>query len=226
MPTIGLRKPIIAPIVEEPGNAPLTYGEAIKEDHAISASLAWTLSDATLYGDDILLEKDNAILGGTLTFGLDGVSPALQVGALGTAFTAGGTADDMDDPAAYFEDVDASGTPVGFGYIRVHRKAGVVTFEGNWLYKVQFGPSNEETNTRGETIVFQTPSIVGTIMGVKIDDSGVSRFRRRQKFSTEAAALAFIESCRSGTPAPAPATDTIPQGVTPVAATTKKGTAE
>ena len=192
MATIGLRRPMYAPITEEADQTMPLYGTPVMNNKAISASISWTRNDSSLYADDIEAETDNGITGGELTFGLDDLSPELQTAALGVL--RGGAADDY-----HYEDTDRAGTPGGFAFLRVRKRNGVLSFEGNFLFKVILGQTDEETSTRGQSIEWQTPELTGSIMGIYIDNSGVAKFRRRKSFATEADAVTWINAIFAGT---------------------------
>ena len=192
MAMIGLRRPMYAPITEEGEQSMPVYGTPVVNNKAISASISWTRNDSSLYADDIEAETDNGITGGEITFGLDDLSPELQTSALGVL--SGGADEDF-----HYEDTDRAGTPGGFAFIRVRKRGGVMTFEGNFLYKTVLGQTSEDTNTRGESISWQTPELTGRIMGVFTDNSGVAKFRRRKSFPSEADAVAWLNSIFDGT---------------------------
>lgn len=56
-----------------------------------------------------------------------------------------------------------------------------------WLRKVKFAEPNDETDTKGETVAFQTPTIEGTVFQ---GDDGV--WKEQAEFATEAEAVAWL----------------------------------
>lgn len=188
MALIGLRTSIFAPITSEPTNAMPVYGPAVTgHERLTSMKLSWTKNDSKLYADDTVAESDNSVSSGELEMGMDDLSAEFQKSALGVQ-EAGETGN------TYLEDTDAVGTPGGYGYIQVKVYRGVRKYIANWIYKVQFGQSDEETQTKGEKLEFGTPTVTGTVMGVFNDASGTAKFRRRQEFATYAEALEFIST--------------------------------
>lgn len=183
MPAIGLRYAMFAPITAETPNAMPTYGALIENNQATTAAIAWARSDSKFHSDDVVTESDNSVTGGVLTMGLGYLKRMFETSALGVL-----------DKTDYLEDTDQVGRPGGFGYLRVLREGGVDYYEPNWIYKIQFGHPDESTNTRGESIEWQVPTVTGNIMGIRNDNSGMSKFRRREKFPTEAEALAFLRA--------------------------------
>ena len=189
MAFIGLRKAIAAPIATEPGNAEPTYGTGGSViGKAIQANLTITRNNNPLYADDTIVEDDNSITAMSLELGLDDLAPEDRVKVLGLVKKTAGTNPAVDT----YYDTDASAPYVGFGYIRVRRKSGVTSYEANWLYKVMFSEETENSQTKGESIEWQTPTITGRVMGVSIDSTGALVFRKKQYFTTEGDAVTWL----------------------------------
>lgn len=186
MATIGIRYPIWSPYASGGSGAPIVYGTAVTGDHAIEASIAWERNTNQLYGDDRVVEYDNSIVGGTITFQFDHLSAALRASMLGMTGDGG-------NPVTY-EDSDAAAPHGGFGYIKVLRNGGTTTYEAYWIHDVQFTLGDETAKTRGANIEWQTPTVTGKIFGVDLDGSGVFKFRQMQIFATEALAAAYLDS--------------------------------
>lgn len=184
MAIIGMRHVVAAPLSAESGSADPTYGTGLVVGKAIQGNVSWDRADNPLYADDVLAESDNAVTGGTVEIGVDDLENAARVTLLG-AVKLGSTGD-------IYETTDDAAPYVGVGYIRVRRKGGVTSFQGIWYYKVQFSESNENTNTKGQNIEWQTPTLSGKILGIKNDSSGKYKFRRFGQFATEAAALEWL----------------------------------
>ena len=185
MATIGLRYPIWAPYVSGGSGEAIVYGTAVTGDHAVEATIAWSRNTNNLYGDDIIVENDNSIQSGTITFGMDHLSTDLRSSMLG--MTGSGS------PLTY-EDSDAVAPHGGFGYIKVLRNNGTQTYEAYWIHDVQFTLGDESAKTRGTNIEWQTPVVTGQINGVDLDGSGVFKFRKMQVFATEALAKAYLDA--------------------------------
>lgn len=189
MAFIGLRKAIAAPIATEPGNAEPTYGTGGSViGKAIQANLTITRNNNPLYADDTIVEDDNSITAMSLELGLDDLAPEDRVKVLGLVKKTTGSNPTVDT----YYDTDASAPYVGFGYIRVRRKSGVTSYEANWLYKVMFSEETENSQTKGESIEWQTPTITGRVMGVSIDSTGALVFRKKQYFTTEGDAVTWL----------------------------------
>lgn len=188
MAYIGLRYPVVATVASHTDGSEPTYNAGKVIGHAIQANLTISRTDNPLYADDRIVEDDNGITGMSLELGLDDIDEAVQVYMLGVA-----KEDSADTtPISTWFDSDASAPDVGVGYIRVRRKAGTTKFQAVWIYKAKFSYNDENSQTKGETIEWQTPTITGRCMGISRTGSGRLDFRARQLFDTEAAAMAWL----------------------------------
>lgn len=147
---------------------------------AIQADIAISVNDVKLYADDAIAESDKSFQSGTLTLGIDDLSDTIQTEFLGHTV---GT-----DPA----EIIAKGTDenpyVGVGFYGTKVVGGVKKFRAIWLPKVQFAEPADTNATKGDTVVFNTPVIEGTIM---LDDDGAWKYE--QTFTTEAEAKTYLE---------------------------------
>lgn len=189
MAKTGLLNPIYAPIISEPQNAPIVYGEGKIFAKAISASITYSSSDNPLYADNAVAENDNSITGMEVTLGVDEIPMEDLPALLGTMTT-------TDGEDTVYQDAGTSAPYVGVGYIQVKTRNGVTGYTANWIHKVQFNRPDEETSTKGESIEWQTDTITGTGLGAYIDNSGMPYFRARVSHTGEGAydkALAWLK---------------------------------
>ena len=56
------------------------------------------------------------------------------------------------------------------------------------------GEDAEESQTKGESIEWKTPTITGRVKPIYADDSGIPKFRRRKTFDTQAEAEAWLDA--------------------------------
>ena len=148
---IGLRDLFIAPItVADSGTE--TYGKPQRLAKAIQADLAPQSAEATLYADDAIDAIVKEFSGGNLTLGLNDLTPEKQALILGQTQDADGVvyASGGDEPP-YFACA-----------FRARRADG--TYRYMWLYKIKFAIPNENHATKGSSITFQTPQIVGSFI--------------------------------------------------------------
>ncbi|MEG0766086.1 MAG: hypothetical protein RR482_00075 [Clostridia bacterium] len=185
MAKTGLLRPTYAPISSEPENAAIVYTAGKTFAHAIQASVTFSRNDTPLYGDDTIIENDNGVTGVEITMGIDDIPEATQVDMLGVS-------QNGETGAEVYEVTNESAPYVGFGYIEVKRKDGVVSYLSHWYHKVQFALPDESTNTKGDKLEWQTPTMKGKGIGVYSDASGKLRFRATKPCTTLAAAVTWL----------------------------------
>jgi len=130
-----------------------TYGTPIRLAKAITVDLAIDILEATLFADDgpdIVVKEWG---GGNLTINVNDIGDLVAQDLTGATIDGNGvlvsTSEDGGDPVA-----------VGFRA----KKGGSDTYRYFWLYKVKFATPSTSLQTKGDTITFQTPTIVGTLM--------------------------------------------------------------
>lgn len=151
MATIGLDKLYYAIITEGTGGVE-TYGTPKIMAKAISAELAPQIAEATLYADDGAAENVKEFTSATFTLGVDDLASDVMADLLGVTVDQNGVVVSTPDDAAPY-------VAVGFRAKRSNGK-----YQYFWLYRVKFGVPNNTLATKGESITFNTPSIVGTVM--------------------------------------------------------------
>lgn len=183
MAFIGMQHPVAAAFSQADGAAPVYTGGMVI-GKAITGNLTINHNDNPLYADDTIVEDDNSITSIDLELGTDDLSDEARQLLLGMQLV-GGVGYDSDVASGY----------VGVGYIRVRRLRGVTSYQGVWLYKVQFSENAENSATKGESIEWQTPTLNGRAMGVDIAVTGVEGyvFRQKKSFETLAAAEAWLD---------------------------------
>lgn len=161
MATIGLDSMYYSKITDAASTGYETYGSPQKLAKAISAELGIEPAEATLYADDGAAYVIKEFQSGTLTLGVD------DIGTTAAADLTGAT---VDQNGALVSESEDMATPVAVGF-RAKMPNGKYRYF--WLYRVVFAATDISLETKGESITFQTPSIVGTIMRRnKPDDSG------------------------------------------------------
>ena len=189
MAYVGLKYCVGAPITNEPEGAPITYGTGLVVGKMIGATINLTRNSNPLYADDDIAEDDNSITGGTISLNLDDVSNETLV-ALGMVKEqtggGGGTTE--------YREIGEATPYMGVGYIRVRRKKGKTTYEAFWVHKCILAIQNETAETKGQTINWQTPTLEGTLMGVRINSDGSTDYRVRATFNTAADAMKWLNA--------------------------------
>ena len=151
MATTGLDKMYYAKISEdENGNE--SYSAPVKLAKAISAELSVELAEAILYADDSVAETVKEFKSGSLTLGIDDIGPEAAAALLGVTVDKNGvvvstTEDISNEVAILFRAAKANGKYRYFVF-----------------YRVKFAIPSTSLATKNDSITFNTPSIVGTIM--------------------------------------------------------------
>lgn len=167
MARIGLLFPVMAPILGENYGMTPTYGEGFVIGKAISAEKSITSNSNPLYGDDAIAENDTSFASGTLTLGVTDFgttkdsSLAIQAKILGHRIVTVNGVEVLRKTAS--DDAPYMGT----GYYKTKKINGEKFYEATWLYKTQYQEPSESTNTKGQSIEWQTPTITGNIMLVE-----------------------------------------------------------
>lgn len=175
MPVIGLRLAVAAKVKEyTPGKA-ITYEDGKEIAKAIAANVTWNRIDNPLYANDEISENDNGIVGGQINVNIDDLADEDAAMILGL---------EKDGTNGDYTETNAAAPYVGYGYIRVKLKNGAQSYQAMWLHRVQFGMSTENSQTKGEQITWQTPELVGEIMGAQIDNTGAIKYRTRHTAAT------------------------------------------
>ena len=146
---------------------------------AIQADVTIEMNDGKLYGDDSLAEVDRSFKTGTLTLGVTDLSDAVQAALLGHAIandvmTAKGT-----DTPAY----------ASVGFYGVKMVSNVKYYRAVWFPKVLFSEPADANATKGESIAFGTPTIVGAIF-----DDATNGWKQEKTFTTAALAQAWLDN--------------------------------
>lgn len=160
MATIGLDKLYYAKITEsETGDE--TYAAPAQLAKAISADLSVELAEATLYADDGAAEIVKEFKSGTLSLGIDDIGAAVASDLTGST---------IDTNGVVISRSEDGGAPVAIGF-RAKKANG--KYKYYWLYRVKFGIPATNLATKGDSIIFSTPTIEGTVLRRnKVDAQG------------------------------------------------------
>ena len=187
-PNVGMVYPVCAPVNTYTPGTGITYSTGSVVSEARGATINWNRADGEFYGDDILLDSDNGVLGYTIDFEPAGLSDAIRATLLGE--TVANTSE--------YNITDAAAPYVGFGYIRVMRdnsSGSVVTnYEAWWYYRVQFSVSSEETRTKEQNIEWRVPTLSGKGTGVRLDSGDTITFAVHETFASFSDAKTWLKA--------------------------------
>lgn len=189
MAFIGMRHVVVATIASHTDGSVPTYDAGMIAGKAITGNLTINRNDNPLYADDAIAEDDNGINSMELELGLDDLLEDVQayMGLLKKETTGTGTS-----AVTKYYDTSASAENVGVGYIRVRQKDNNISFQTVWVFSVKFSIANENSQTKGETIEWQTPTATGRCKGLIIDSSGDLTFREKRIFNDYDDAVSYL----------------------------------
>ena len=190
MAFVGMQHVVAAKITAKPDNAMPTYSAGMVIGKAIQAELSITRNSNPLYADDVVAEDDNSITAMSVSIGMDDFSEEAQA-YLGLLKEVTGTG---TDDKTYYE-TSGSADSAGLGYMRVRRKNGITTYQGVWVLDVLFGIESENSQTKGESIEWQTPTVTGKAAAHMITtvDPNDPVFRMKKNFATAAACIDWLD---------------------------------
>ena len=195
MAKIGLKYPVAAIILTEPDGSAPTYDTGFVIGKAISANKSITSNDNPLYGDDAIAENDTSFSEGTIELGVTDFGTDtedtldIQAKLLGhTVVTEG----DVGSEIKVIKKKAGDNAPyVGLGYYKTKKINNVQMYEATLLYKVKFQLPSEETQTKGQSIEWQTPTITGRITTLPNYNDA---YEDTAIFSTEAACKTWLNT--------------------------------
>lgn len=162
MAQIGLRYAVYSPLTEDDTAGTFTYGAGKVAAKAIRADVSLNIADAALYADDGVAERVKEFIDGTITFTPDDLDGSVKADWYGNEIEEE-TVDTKTIQVLKSNEKDQPGFQ-GFGYIIPKIKNNVRKYRAIFFTKVQFGESNETAETKGSTVTYQTPAVVGSIM--------------------------------------------------------------
>ena len=187
-PNVGMVYPVCAPVNTYTPGTGISYSAGSVVSEARGATINWNRADGEFYGDDILLDSDNGVLGYTIDFEPAGLKDSIRATLLGE--TVANTSE--------YNITDAAAPYVGFGYVRVMRDNSsgtvVTNYEAWWYYRVQFSVSSEETRTKEQNIEWRVPTLSGKGTGVRLDSSETVTFAVHETFDSLIDAKTWLNS--------------------------------
>ena len=168
MAKIGFRYPVVAKGAFDNlanGTAP-TYSAGKVLGNGISANISWNSSDEHMYGDDVEVETNTSLTGGSLSVEVDDISSDVRAYIFGIEKGSNGEITVTDAVAPY----------VGFGFVSCKQKKNVAKYVAHWIYKVQFKHSSEDFATKADRVTFVSEKLDATILASHMNNSGANVF--------------------------------------------------
>jgi phi13 family phage major tail protein len=155
---IGLSNVVVAELLTDEIGSPATYEAPVRIPGAMTANVNPNTSTETLFADDGPYETATTIGGITLSLNVADLDLATQAKLFGHTMTAEGVL------------IRKSGdTPpwvaVGFKSLKSNGK-----YRYTWLAKGKFGLPEQNNETKGDSVSFQTPTTEGSFVKRETDD--------------------------------------------------------
>lgn len=196
MAVIGVSKPMFGLYNATGTTVSYTDGGVLGKATEIDVTIN-TSEDNNLRADNGIAETDRSFSDGTLTIGTDDLSQEVSRLILGVKEAELGTiegittAEGASAPKELIFDDDMTTPYLGVGFVIKGQKDNVTYWRSIVFPKVMFNVPNDAATTQGESIEWQTPSLVGTILR---DDSEKHTWKRETRLTTEAQAVAYIKA--------------------------------
>lgn len=150
MANFGLSNPWIAKL-----NPNGKYSDAFKCGEAVNTSITPNYNEASLFGDNRQVENVSEFKNANVSLGVTKMPVVAANVVFGHKITdAGEEKANADDASNY----------VGYGFITAEMENGVKKYKACVLYKVKYKEGEESYETKGDSIVFKTPTLNGTAM--------------------------------------------------------------
>lgn len=162
MASIGMQGMKYAILVTEGEGAETTYQTAKEFIGAISANITPNSAEASLYGDDKLMEYSSSFQNATVSLTAADDNDEVFADLLGRKkeTSTGRYRSNINDVAPY----------VGFGYIVSKMINGQTKYRAQFFPKMRFKVFVPEASTKGENLEFKTITVEGMTMPSKYGD--------------------------------------------------------
>lgn len=144
------------PIIEKHNAATGAYTDAIKCGKAINTSVTPNYNETATYADNGLDESVKEFRNASVELGVNEVPKKAGEMLFGHKVAEDGTET---------SNTDDSGSYVGYGFIVAEMSSGVKKYRACFLTKVKFKEGAESYQTKGDSIVFSTPTLSGEAFG-------------------------------------------------------------
>jgi phi13 family phage major tail protein len=162
MAGIGLRYCVYAPLTEDDEAGTHVYGAGKRGRKLINANIKINKSEAPLYAEDGIAESVKEFIDGDITTGLDELTNDMRKDWLGNTVETITVGSETEVEELSGKDTDIA-PYIGLGFIQPKIIDHVRMYRAVFFPKVQFGEPDENAETKGQSIVWQTPTIVGKI---------------------------------------------------------------
>jgi len=186
---VGMSYAVASPVSAYTPYTGITYGTGFVVSEARGANVTWETEDGEFFGDDVVLDIANGVLGYSVEFETAGLADSVRKDLLG----------EVKDSNDVYHITGAQAPDVGFGYIKTNRdnSSGSVirTYDVWWYHKLKFAQPNDEARTKEKSVEWRTPTITGKGAGVFLDANATDPdFVEHKSFATMALAKSYLKT--------------------------------
>ena len=178
MASFGAKYIKFAGIKGEPAGKLPIYEAAVELGKLVKAELTVNIATGELYANNMLAEKSDEFISGTLAVEVDDMEKEVEGAVYGSAYNDGELVDNAADVVPYG----------GLAYYKTLQRSGKPVFEACYYPKAKAILSTDTAATKGSSIPFNTKPLSFTIYE---PDNGDWRYRK--EFATEKEAIAYVD---------------------------------
>ena len=161
----------------------MTYtGGTMLDDYLAKVDINEERTNEKEYADGHLIDSEKIPTAVTMAMELVNNNDNIRKDVLG-----------MADATNELQMIEADPPFVGAGCLMANRFKGAITWEGYWIYKIQFAMQGKSAETRRERTSFQHESINGDGVGVQLAADGAIVYYAFKSGMTETAAIAWLK---------------------------------
>ena len=164
------------------GAAIVYTGGTMLDDYLAKAEITDDRTDEKEYADGHLIDSEKIPTAVHMVMELVNNNDDIKTDVLGLA-----------EASSEMQLTEADPPFVGAGCLMANRFKGTVTWEGYWIYKIQFAMQGKSAETRRDRTSFQHETISGNGMGVSLTSGGAVVYYAFKSGMTESAAETWLK---------------------------------
>jgi hypothetical protein len=169
------------------GGAISYTGGTMLADYLAKVDINEERTDEKEYADGHLIDQEKIPTGVAMTLELVNSNAAIYKDVLGYAEVGSSGSEEL-------QLTEADPPFIGAGVLMANRHLGVITWEGYWIYKIQFTHNGVSAETRRDRTSWQHETINGNGVGVQLSSGGVICYYAHKKGMTESAAETWLKT--------------------------------
>jgi hypothetical protein len=168
------------------GGAISYTGGTMLTDYLAKVDITEERTDEKEYADGHLIDQEKIPTGVSMVMELVNSNADICKDVLGLAEVGSSGSEEL-------QLTEADPPFVGAGCLMANRHLGVITWEGYWIYKIQFTHNGVSAETRKDRTAWQHETINGSGVGVQLTSGGAIAYYAHKKGMTEAAAETWLK---------------------------------